>query len=115
MDVYLKLPGHAGASVRSGYRHWMEVPTLQFERPALAKDTAEFTIYKLPDALSSVLAAMAQSGDTLSHVRVHQVEGSEALVRLRFDQVRVASWSIEGEADLAMECVRFRAERWQTE
>ena len=36
MDVYLKLPGHAGASVRSGYRHWMEVPTLQFERPALA-------------------------------------------------------------------------------
>lgn len=115
MDVYLKLPGHAGASVRSGYRHWMEVPTLQFERPALAKDIAEFTIFKHPDALSAVLSGLAQSGDTLSRVRVHQVEGSEALVRLRFDQVRVVGWSIEGEADGAMECVRFRAERWQPE
>ncbi len=115
MDVYLKLPGHAGSSQRTGYRHWLEVQDLQFERPLLEKDEAEFTIFKSPDALSKVLLGLAESGAPFSRIRVHQVEGSEALGRLRFDQVRVSGLSIEGTGDLAVECVQFRAERWQAE
>lgn len=115
MDVYLKLPGHAGSSVRPSYRHWLEVQNLLFERPLLEKDEAEFTIFKSPDALSKVLLALAGSGRAFSRVRVHQVEGSEALGRLRFDKVRVSSMSVDGAGDLAMECVQFRAERWQAE
>ena len=115
MDVYLKLPGHAGASRRQGYRHWLEVQNLQFERPLLEKDAAYFTIFKTPDALSCVLLALACSGRPFSRVRVHQVEGSEALGRLRFDRVRVSGWTIDGAGDQAMECVQFRAERWQPE
>jgi hypothetical protein len=113
MDVYLKLPGHAGSSVRPGYRHWMEVQSLHFERPLLEKDNAEFTVFKMPDALSNVLAGLASSGEPLRRIEVHRVEGSHAFGRLRFDQVRVSSLSIDGEADLAKECVRFQAERWQ--
>ena len=41
MDIYLKLPGHAGASVRRGYRHWLEVQQLLFDRPLLEKDAAK--------------------------------------------------------------------------
>lgn len=115
MDVYLKLPGHAGASRRQGYRHWLKVQDLQFDRPLLEKDAAEFTIFKTPDALSSVFLGLASSGDALTRVRVHRVEGSEALGRLRFDRVRVSGWTIDGAADQAMECVQFRAERWQPE
>ena len=115
MDVYLKLPGHAGASVRPGYRHWLEVESLHFERPLLEKDEARFTIFKMPDALSNVLLGLAAKGRAISRIRVHQVEGSDALGRLRFDQVRVSGWTIDGAADLAMECVEFRAERWQAE
>lgn len=115
MDVYLKLPGHAGSSMRPGYRHWVEVQELQFERPLLEKDEAEFTIFKTPDALSNVLLGLAASGEPFTRVRVHRVEGSEALARLRFDQVRVSGLSIEGTGDQAMECVQFRAERWQPE
>lgn len=115
MDVYLKLPGHAGSSVRPGYRHWLEVQSLRFDRPLLEKDAAEFTILKTPDALSGVLAGLAQSGDALRRVCIHRVEGSEALGRLRFDEVRVSGLTIDGAADLAMECVQFQAARWQPE
>lgn len=115
MDFYLKLPGHAGPSLRRGYRHWLEVAQLHFERPLLEKDAAEFTIFKMPDALSCVLMDLRGSGRAFSRVRVHQVEGSEALGRLRFDQVRVSGFSIDGAGDLAKECVRFRARRWQPE
>jgi hypothetical protein len=115
MDVYLKLPGHAGASVRQGYRHWLEVQDLRFERPLLEKDAAEFTIFKKPDALSNVLRRQQAAGRVFSRVRVHQVEGSMALGRLRFDQVRVAGLRIDGTGDQAMECVQFRAARWQPE
>lgn len=113
MDVYLKLPGHAGSSVRPGYQHWLPVQSLHFERPLLEKDVAEFTIYKMPDALTLVLAGLAVTGEPLRHVEVHRVEGSQSLGRLRFDQVRVNSLRIDGEAELAMECVSFQAERWQ--
>ena len=115
MGVYLKLPGHAGSSLRPGYRHWLEVQNLQFDRPLLEKDEAAFTIFKTPDALSNVLLDLASSGQPFSRIRVHQVEGSEALGRLRFDQVRVSGMSVDGTGDLAMECVQFRAERWQAE
>ena len=115
MDVYLKLPGHAGASQRTGYRHWLEVQDLRFERPLLEKEAADFTILKTPDALSHVLAALATSGKSFTRIRVHQVEGSEALGRLRFDRVRVRALRIDGAGDQAMECVRFHAERWQPE
>ena len=115
MDFYLKLPGHAGTSQRPGYRHWLEVQTLQFERPLLEKEGAEFTIFKMPDALSNVLLGLVSSGRPLRRIRVHQVEGSEALGRLRFDQVRVSGLSIDGAGDQAMECVQFRAESWQPE
>ncbi|MBK7061187.1 MAG: hypothetical protein IPI03_01760 [Rubrivivax sp.] len=115
MDIYLKLPGHAGASVRRGYRHWLEVQQLLFDRPLLEKDAAAFTIFKTPDALSSVLMGLRRSGKAFSRVRVHQVEGSEALGRLRFDQVRVSGFTIDGAGDLAMECVQFSAKRWQPE
>ncbi len=115
MDLYLKLPGHAGSSLRPGYRHWVEVQTMRFDRPLLEKDAAEFTIFKTPDALSSVLVGLVISGDALRRVRVHQVEGNEALSRLRFDQVRVSGLTIDGAGDQAMECVQFHAERWQPE
>lgn len=115
MQVYLKLPGHAGTSLRSGYRHWLEVQELRFERPLLEKDAAEFTIFKTPDALSKVLQALRKSGAHFSRVRVHRVEGSEALGRLRFDHVSVSRISIDGAGDQAMECVQFRARRWQPE
>lgn len=113
MNIYLKLPGHAGASQRQGYRHWMEVQELQFERPLLEKDGAAFTIFKMPDALSGVLQGLHESGDALSQVQVHRVEGSQALGRLRFERVRVRQFIIDGAADLAMECVQFSAESWQ--
>lgn len=113
MQVYLKLPGHAGASSRKGYQHWLEVQSLQFERPLLEKDATVFTVYKTPDALSPVLQAACRSGQPFSRVRVHQVEGSDALGRLQFDQVRVTAVDIDGAGDLAMERVHFRAERWQ--
>ena len=61
------------------------------------------------------LLGVASKGRAISRIRVHQVEGSDALGRLRFDQVRVSGWTIDGAADLAMECVEFRAERWQAE
>lgn len=115
MDVYLKLPGHAGASVRHGYRHWMEVQDLRFERPLLEKDAAVFTIFKKPDALTHVLKRQLKAGRAFTRVRVHQVEGSMALGRLRFDHVRVAGLTIDGAGDQAMECVQFRAARWQPE
>jgi len=115
MHVYLKLPGHAGASQRRGYRHWLEVQELLFERPLLEKERAEFTIYKQPDALSCVLAERAASGEAFVRVRVHGVEGSEAMRRLRFDEVRVRRFTIDGAADAALECVGFVAERWQYE
>lgn len=115
MDVYLKLPGHAGSSVRQGYVHWLEVQSLRFERPRLEKDSAEFTIFKSPDALSNVLLGLAASGDSLRRVCIHHVEGHEALGRLRFDDVRVSGLTIDGTADLAMECVQFQAARWQAE
>jgi hypothetical protein len=115
MDVYLKLPGYAGSSVRSGYRHWMAVESMKFERPLLEKDEAAFTIFKMPDALSRVLLAMSASGKSLPRVSVHHVEGHEALGRLRFDEVRISACTIDGSADLAMECVQFRAARWQPE
>ena len=113
MDVYLKLPCHATSSLRPGYRHWVPVQGLHFERPLLEKARAEFTIFKMPDALTAVLAGLAASGDTLRHVVVHRVEGQQALGRLHFDQVRVSSLRIDGEADLAMERVSFSARRWQ--
>lgn len=113
MDVFLKLPGHATSSLRPGYRHWLAVQALHFERPLIEKDSAEFTIFKMPDALSAVLAALASSGQTLSQVKVHRVEGHAALGRLQFDQVRVSSLRIDGEAELAMERVSFSAARWQ--
>lgn len=113
MDVYLKLPGHATSSLRTGYRHWLPVQSLQFERPLLEKDAAEFTIFKMPDALTAVLAGLAARGETLRHVEVHRVEGHQPLGRLQFDQVRVSSLSVDGEADQAMERVCFQARRWQ--
>ena len=115
MDVYLKLPGFAGSSARTGYRHWMTVQSVHFERPLLEKDEAAFTIFKMPDALSRVLQSMMTAGTALPQVQVHHVEGHEALGRLRFDEVRVSACSIDGSADLAMECVQFRAARWQPE
>ena len=113
MDVFLKLPGHATSSLRPGYQHWLPVQALHFERPLLEKDAAEFTIYKMPDALSAVLATLAASGQTLPHVKVHRVEGHASLGGLQFEQVRVSSLRIDGEADLAMERVSFSARRWQ--
>lgn len=115
MNLYLSLTGYAGASTRSGYRHWLEIHELQFDRPLLEKDSAEFTIHKTLDALSNVLLERALSGGRFTRVRVHRVEGSEALGRLRFDQVRVSRLTIDGAGELAMECVRFQAERWQPE
>lgn len=115
MDFYLKLPGHAGTSLRPGYRHWLEVQMLHFDRPLLEKEEAEFRIMKTPDALSNVLLGLFSSGRPLRRIRVHQVEGNEALGRLRFEQVRVSGLHIDGAGDQAMECVQFRAERWQPE
>ena len=115
MPVYLKLPGHAAAARRLGYGHWMPVQTLQFERPLLHKDGAEFTIHKGLDALSQVLAGHAGSRQRLRVVRLHHVEGSHAVLRLRFDDVLIRGVRIDGAADEAMECVSFRAGRWQIE
>ncbi|MEN9631085.1 MAG: hypothetical protein RJA10_4313 [Pseudomonadota bacterium] len=113
MDVYIKLPGHATSLLRPGYEHWLPVQGLHFERPLLEKDPARFTVYKMPDALSAVLAGLAARGDTLRRVEVHRVEGHQALGRLHFDQVRISSLRIDGESDLAMERVSFSARRWQ--
>lgn len=115
MQVYLKLPGHAGPSKRTGYRHWLPVQALQFERPLLEKDVAEFTIHKVLDALSPVLVEHVSAHRRLPVVRLHHVEGSQAVLRLRFDDVRIRDVSIDGAADEAMERVTFSAGRWQLE
>lgn len=115
MQVYLKFPGHAAASLRSGYRHWLAVQTLQFERPLLEKEAAEFTIHKALDALSPVLADHAGSRTRFRIIRLHHVEGSQAVLRLRFDDVVIRGVSIDGAADEAMERVTFSAGRWQLE
>jgi hypothetical protein len=115
MDIYVKLPGHAGASRRTGYRQWMEVDALHFERPLLERDPATFTIIKTLDALSEVFAALQRSGRTLSRVRVHRVEGNEAFGRLRFEQVTVRRVEVDGTGAQAMERVCFSAARWQPE
>ncbi|MFO1328949.1 MAG: hypothetical protein U1F56_16440 [Rubrivivax sp.] len=115
MQVFLKLPGHAAAARRHGYGHWLPVQTLQFERPLLHKDKAEFTIHKGLDALSQVLAGHAGSRQRLRVVRLHHVEGSQAVLRLRFDDVQIRHVRIDGTGDEAMECVSFRAGSWQLE
>lgn len=115
MKLFLKLPGHAGAARRPGYHHWLPVQTLRFERPLLEKEAAEFTIFKGLDALSPVIAEHAGSRRRLSTVRLHHVEGSQAVQRLRFDDVTVRAVHIDGTGDEAMECVRFCAGRWQLE
>lgn len=113
MQVYLELPGHAGAARRVGYHYWIEVQALQFERPLLEKDLASFTIHKMLDALSLVLSDHAARGQRIPVVRLHHVEGNQAVKRLRFDEVRVDGIDVDGAADEAMERVRFHAERWQ--
>lgn len=115
MDVYLQLPGHDAATTRRGYRGWLEVFDVAFERPLLEKVHTAFTVHRLQDALSGVLQRLAASGQTLSCVRVHRVEGSEVLVRLRFDDVRVASFGLDSTAYESTELLRFEAASWQFE
>lgn len=115
MDVYLELPGYSGAARRGRYRHWIDVHELRFERPLLEKEPASFTVYKQLDSLSQVLVEHAASGRPFPRLRIHHVEGSEAVMRLRFDAARVARMSTDGAADNAMECVTFAAGRWQFE
>lgn len=115
MQVFLKLPGHAGVSRRAGYLHWLPVHAIHFVRPLLEKEPVEFTIHKAPDALSVVIAERAGSRRRFATVRLHHVEGNQALLRLRFDQVAVHRVLIDGAADEAMERVTFSARRWQIE
>lgn len=115
MDVYLKLPGYAGSATRAGHRGWLPIESLSFERPLLEKETAEFTVYRVQDALSRVLLGRAKSRRAFTRVRVHHVEGSDVLSRLRFDEVFVRAVTVVGSADEAKECVTFRAGRWQPE
>lgn len=115
MSLFLDLPGRAGASRRTRYKHWLPVHAMEFQRPLLEKDPAEFTIRKDLDALSKVIAAHAEAGTRIPYVRLHHVEGSLALQRLRFEDVVVRAVRIDGAADEAMECVTFSARRWRPE
>ena len=115
MQVFLKLPGHAAAARRHGYGHWLPVQAVHFERPLLHKDRVDFSIHKDLDALSLVLAGHVERQQRLRVVRLHHVEGSQAVLRLRFDDVLIRGVRIDGAADEAMECVSFRAGRWQLE
>lgn len=115
MDVYLQLPGHDAATRRKGYRGWLEVFDLHFERPLLEKEAASFTVHRVQDALTHVLHTLAATGRTLSCVRVHSVEGSEPLMRLCFEGVRVAACGLDSTAYESTELVRFEAASWRFE
>ena len=115
MDIYLRLPGYDAATRRPGYRGWLEVIELQFERPLLEREATRFTVFRQQDALSHVLRRRLRSGRAFPHVYVHQVEGSEALVCLRFDSVVVGECAVEGANAEAKERVRFDAASWQVE
>lgn len=116
MDVYLKLPGHAGASARKGYRGWLPLELVEFERPLLEKEPTHFTAYRPQDSLSRVFARHLEKKLPFARIRVHYVEGTGAISKLRFDDVRVTGWSVKARANggvEAQERVEFLAERWQ--
>lgn len=115
MDVYLKLPGYAGSSKRAGYRGWLPIDELRFERPRLEKDRAVFTVYRTQDALSYTLAERHRSERPYSRIRIHHVEGSEPVARLRFDAVRVAAIEVDTQAYESTERVTFEAASWMVE
>ena len=54
-------------------------------------------------------------GVKLKHLKIHQYRNVRPGTELRFDDVRVSGLTIDGAADLAMECVQFQAARWQPE
>ena len=115
MDVYLKLPGHAGTSLRKGYRGWLALELLEFERPVLEKESASFTIYRLQDALSRVFKRQLERRLRFTRIRIHHVEGTEAIAKLRFDHVTVSGWSVDPTHFESTERVSFVAGRWQYE
>jgi len=115
MDVYLKLPGHAGTVARPGYKGWLKVDELRFERPLLEKEPAGFTVLRVQDALSWVLKRRMANRRAFSRIRIHHVEGNDVLARLRFDGVRVTEVAVDGAAFDAKERVGFTADRWQAE
>lgn len=101
--------------MRKGYRGWLALEELQFDRPLLEKEAASFTVYRLQDALSRVFARQLEKRQSFSRIRVHHVEGTEAISKLRFDKVQVARWSVDATHFETTEKITFRAASWRYE
>ena len=115
MPFFIKLAGHAGASLRRGYEGWVEVSDIEFTQPMLEKEPAAFTVNKSLDALSRVFGMKAADGSTFRYVRLHAVDEAGSALKIRFDKVEVDGFTIDGKYDRMMERVTFAAQSWRNE